>query len=164
MLGEAPGRLWKTSRSDHAYGSLKGSGLGVNPLSRPGDLGSGTVHAVYPPSGHCASPRGPPGPPPGSLGPPARPLQSPQWDLRPTSNFSHPAGLQPAGLRKARKKHTKTLNIDLSSSDRLHMRLARSGRIAGGAVPAGACAEKVLAMILKAPGNVAISNEAADAA
>ena len=30
MLGEAPGRLWKTSRSDHAYGSLKGIRLGVN--------------------------------------------------------------------------------------------------------------------------------------
>jgi len=36
--------------------------------------------------------------------------------------------------------------------------------MAGGAAAAGACAEKVLAMILKAPGNVAISNEAADAA
>ena len=29
MHGEAPGRLWKTSRSDHAYGSLKGIRLGV---------------------------------------------------------------------------------------------------------------------------------------
>mgnify|MGYP007018262607 CR=1 FL=1 len=30
MHGEAPGRLWKTSRSDQAYGSQKGSRLGVN--------------------------------------------------------------------------------------------------------------------------------------
>ena len=98
----------------------------LKPFTPAGDLRSGTVHAVYPPSGHCASPRGPPGPPPGSLGPPARPLQSPQWDLRPTSNFSHSAGLQPAGLRKARKKHTKTLNIDLSFSDRAPNGLVRS--------------------------------------
>ena len=72
--------------------------------------------------------------------------------------------LQPAGLRKAQKKHTKTLNIDLSSSDRAHERLARSGRIAGGAVPAAACVDIVLAMILKAAGNEVAGNEAADAA
>jgi hypothetical protein len=29
MHGAAPGRLWKTSRVDHAYGSKKGIGLGV---------------------------------------------------------------------------------------------------------------------------------------
>ena len=112
----------------------------------------------------CLAPWRPPGPPPGSLGPPARPLQASQWDLRPTSNFSHSAGLQPAGFKRSSEKHSQTLNIDLSSSDRAHERLARSGRMAGGAAAAGACAEKVLAMILKAPGNVAISNEAADAA
>ena len=30
MHGEAPGRLWKTSRANHAYGSKKGICLGVN--------------------------------------------------------------------------------------------------------------------------------------
>ena len=134
------------------------------PFTRPGDFVARSVHAVDRPSSHCASPRGPPGPPPGSLVPPARPLQSSQWDLQPTSNFSHSAGLQPAGFKRSSEVHSQTLNIDLSSSDRAHERLARSGRMAGGAAAAGACAEKVLAMIKKAPGNVAISNEAADAA
>ena len=43
---------------------------------RPGDFVARSVHAVYPPPGHCASPPGPRGSPPGSFGPHARALQS----------------------------------------------------------------------------------------
>ena len=123
-------------------------------------FGSRTVRTPEPPSGHCASPPGPPGSPLGSSGPHARALQSYSSDRSvKTPTFAFPA-LQPGGAQTARKNThppcfrsantSQTLNMDLSSSDRAQKRLVRSGHIAGGTSPAAASAEKVLPMILTA--------------
>ena len=58
------------------------------------------------------------------------------------------SGLQPGDRRRAQKKHTKTLNIDLSCSDRAPNGLVRSRRIAGGADQAAARVDKAFPMIL----------------
>jgi hypothetical protein len=51
--------------------------LTLYPTRGPGDFRvARTVHAVYPPPGHCVSPPGPRGSPPGSSGPHARALQN----------------------------------------------------------------------------------------
>ena len=108
-----------------------------------------------PPSGHCASPPGPPGSPLGSSGPHARALQPLSSDRSvKTPTFAFPA-LQPGGARTSEKKQTKTLNMDLICSDRAQDGLALSGPIAGGAARAAATADKVLSMILMAAGKVA---------
>ena len=143
-------RLWKPSPADHAYGSKKGICLGVKPFTHPGDFVARSVHAPRPPSGRCASPPGPPGSPPGSLGPRARAahgLSSDGGMKTPTFALS---GLQPGDRRREerQKSHTKTLNIDLSFSDRAPNGLVRSRRIAGGADQAAARVDKAFPMIL----------------
>ena len=118
------------------------------PLSRPGDFVARSVHAPRPPSGRCASPPGPPGSPPGSLGPRARAahgLSSDGGMKTPTFALS---GLQPGDRRRTQKSHTKTLNIDLSCSDRAPNGLVRSRRIAGGADQAASRVDKAFPMIL----------------
>ena len=108
-----------------------------------------------PPSGHCASPPGPPGSPLGSSGPHARALRSFSSDRSvKTPTFAFP-GLQPGGARTSENFDIKTLNMDLICSDRAQNGLALSGPIAGGTVEAAASVDKVLIMTLTAAGKVA---------
>ena len=107
------------------------------------------------PSGHCASPPGPPRSPLGSSGPHARALQPLSSDRSvKTPTFAFPAR-QPGARRKAQKSDSKTVNMDLICSDRAQDGLALSGPIAGGTVEAAASVDKVLIMTLTAAGKVA---------
>jgi len=114
-----------------------------------GDFVARPVHAVYPPSVHCESPPRPPGSSPGALGPHGRALRCICLDqTSAATGFRTFAGLQ-VGRLKAQFFHTKTLNIDLSLSDRPQKRSAQSVRIPAGTGQARACLDKVLSMALK---------------
>ena len=107
------------------------------------------------PSGHCASPPGPPGSPLGSSGPHGRALQPLSSDRSvKTPTFAFPAR-QPGARRKAQKSDSKTVNMDLICSDRAQDGLGLSGPIAGGTAQAAASVDKVLIMTLTAAGKVA---------
>ena len=136
--------------------------LGAGEDGGGGGAAARSVHTVYPLPGRCASPPGPRGSPPGSSGPHARALQPLSSDRSvKTPTFAFPGRL-PGGAQKARKKQTKTVNMDLSCSDRAQDGLALSGPIAGGAVRAAATADKVLSMILMAAAKIMRSTEASE--
>ena len=97
-----------------------------------------------------ASPPWPRGASPGSLGPDGGALSGSPWEEKPAGSSLTTLALQPVARAKAQKKHSQTLNIDLSFSDRARSLLAVSIPWAAGTVQARASIDDVLPSSLKA--------------
>ena len=99
---------------------------------------------VHPSGGRRASPPWTQGTSPGAFGPHARAVTAISWDQRPRTTFLGTFALQPVGPRKAQKKHSKTLNIDLSLPDRPRLAVVSFQRYSHGAVRAAATLDEAL--------------------
>ena len=97
-----------------------------------------------------ASPSWPRGASPGALGPDGGALSGSPWEEKPADSSLTTLALQPVARAKAQKKHSQTLNIDLSFSDRARSLLAVSIPWAAGTVQARASIDDVLPSSLKA--------------
>ena len=119
------------------------------PFSRTGDLSARPVHLAAPSVRPPASPPWPRGASPGSLGPDGGALSGSPWEEKPAGSSLTTLALQPVAREKAQEKHSQTLNIDLSFSDRARSLLAVSIPWAAGTVQAGASIDDVLPSSLK---------------
>jgi len=87
---------------------------------------------------------------PGSLGPHGGALSGSPWEEKPAGSSLTTLALQPVARAKAQKKHSQTLNLDLSFSDRARSLHAVSIPWAAGTVQARASTDDVLPSSLKA--------------